>query len=50
MRELTVSFTGHRPEKIISPFVENSEEVNSIKLELHNAIVRAVDDGYTVFL
>lgn len=50
MRELTVSFTGHRPEKIVSPFVENSEEVNSIKLELHNAIVRAIDDGYTTFL
>lgn len=50
MREQTVSFTGHRPEKIVSPFVENSEEVNAIKLELHNAIVRAVDDGYTTFL
>ncbi len=50
MREQTVSFTGHRPEKIVSPFVENSEEVNAIKLELHNAILRAVDDGYTTFL
>lgn len=50
MREQTVSFTGHRPEKIVSPFVENSEEVNAIKLELHNAILRAVDDGFTTFL
>ena len=50
MREQSVSFTGHRPEKIISPFVENSEEVNAIKLELHNAIVRAIDDVYTTFL
>ena len=50
MRLHTVSFTGHRPEKIINPFVENSEEVNMIKLELHNAIVRAIDDGHTTFL
>ena len=49
-KSTTVCFTGHRPERICSPFLESSETVEKVKLFLHNSILSAVNDGYTHFL
>ena len=49
-KETTACFTGHRPERICFPFWESSQEVEHVKLFLHNAILSAVNDGYTDFL
>ena len=42
-RKYRCAFTGHRPEKIVGAEAR-------IIVELHKEIVRAIDDGYRVFL
>lgn len=43
MRNTTCCFTGHRPEKL-------QQDEHKIKYLLKNEIMRAIDDGFTVFL
>ena len=50
VREKTVCFTGHRPEKICQPFDENAAPVRELRHRLQERILRAVDEGYTTFL
>lgn len=44
-----VSFTGHRPEKLMPEFDEKSEYILSIKAKLRQLIKKAIFDGYSVF-
>lgn len=47
--ENSVCFTGHRPEKLATPFSEQSEKICFIKNQLKIQIQAAIDDGYTYF-
>ena len=49
-RETTLCFTGHRPEKICTPFDEASPFIDGVKHQLQARILAAVDQGYTTFL
>ncbi|MGI5857279.1 MAG: SLOG family protein [Candidatus Merdivicinus sp.] len=49
-RETTVCFTGHRPEKICTPYQEESPYIDAVKHRLQARILAAVDEGYTTFL
>ena len=49
-RETTVCFTGHRPEKICTPFWEEDPAIDELKHQLQLRILAAVDQGYTTFL
>ena len=49
-RSQTVCFSGHRPEKLAIPYLENSDRVRQIKTLLAVRIEAAVREGYTNFL
>ena len=48
--EITCCFTGHRPEKICTPYQEDSPYIDALKHRLQARILAAVDEGYTTFL
>ncbi|MGN1106633.1 MAG: SLOG family protein [Huintestinicola sp.] len=50
IREKTVCFTGHRPEKLPSGGADGSGEVKVIKSMLYNEISSAADDGFDTFI
>lgn len=50
IREKTLCFTGHRPEKLPSGGADGSKEVKVIKSMLYNEISAAADEGYDTFI
>jgi uncharacterized phage-like protein YoqJ len=50
MKNRTVCFTGHRPTKLKSPFVEDSQYIIDIKIKLQNHIVSSIESGFTQFV
>ncbi len=50
MKNMTVCFTGHRPEKL--PFDEKShcDEIALLKKQLKDEILKCIKDGYTTFI
>ena len=47
--EYTACFTGHRPEKLVSYGTDRLDAVSSVKKQLYQMIVQAVEQGYTHF-
>lgn len=45
----SVCFTGHRPEKLMNIYDENSSIITYIKDELYNNISKAIADGFDTF-
>lgn len=50
IREKTVCFTGHRPEKLPGSGIPSAGETRIIKSMLYNEICTAADDGYDTFI
>lgn len=50
IREKTVCFTGHRPEKLPSGGAEGAAETRIIKSLLYNEISAATDEGFDTFI
>lgn len=42
-------FTGHRPEKLVKPYDENSSTIAGIKRSLYKCINDAITEGYDTF-
>ncbi|MBP0958095.1 MAG: DUF1273 family protein [Oscillospiraceae bacterium] len=50
IREKTVCFTGHRPEKLPFGGAETAGEIKVIKSMLYNEICAAADEGFDTFI
>lgn len=50
IREKTVCFTGHRPEKLPFGGAETAGEIKVIKSMLYNEITAAADEGFDTFI
>lgn len=50
IREKTVCFTGHRPEKLPSGGADGAGETKVIKSMLYNEISAAADEGFDTFI
>lgn len=50
MKENTLCFTGHRPEKLPVSDMDNDEIIIRIKKRLKQEILKSIQDGYTNFI
>ena len=50
LKEKTVCFSGHRPEKLPSGGDNSAEVTKMLKSLLYKEILKSIDDGYTSFI